>query len=244
MQQQTIHPYNHPLAFRFGSDYHPVVPFNTETDVLAPVDLSPNNLLLNPSVTQNTLSFSHFINNELLKKNARYLFGGYNEHREIYRRSNLFDENLIGSTYLEEPRNRHLGIDIWGPEGTPVFAPVGGSIHSMAFNNKFGDYGATIILQHQVDAFIFYGLYGHLSFRDLEGKRIGQFLNRGEHFANFGAPNENGDWPPHLHFQLILDIGEWNGDYPGVCKSGEAATYLYNSPDPDYILNMRKYIQK
>lgn len=231
----------HPFAHRIASDFHPVVDYDPQRDVIAAVDLSPDNPLINPSVTANTASFSAFILNELKKHNARYLVGGYNEWREIYRRSRLFDENLQGITDTEEPRNRHLGIDIWGPVGTVVYAPIGGSIHSFAYNNNFGDYGATIILQHQIDGFVFYSLYGHLSRPDLDGKRVGQFLSRGEAFASFGPPAENGDWPPHLHFQLIIDIGEWLGDYPGVCKSSEADIYLFNSPDPDLVLDMRRH---
>jgi len=55
-------------------------------------------------------------------------------------------------------------------------------------------------------------------------------------FAEFGIPSENGHWPPHLHFQIIKDRGEWEGDYPGVCKYSEREKYLNNSPDPDLVL--------
>jgi murein DD-endopeptidase MepM/ murein hydrolase activator NlpD len=110
-------------------------------------------------------------------------------------------------------------------------------IHSLAFNNHFGDYGATIILQHQLDTYNFYTLYGHLSVKDLGNARVGQFVTRGENFAHFGPPAENGQWPPHLHFQLILDMGIAEGDYPGVCKLSEAGKYLENSPDPAPLLN-------
>jgi murein DD-endopeptidase MepM/ murein hydrolase activator NlpD len=119
---------------------------------------------------------------------------------------------------VDEPRSIHLGVDIWGPAGTPVFAPIGGVVYGFAFNDKFGDYGATIILQHQVDATTFYTLYGHLSLRDLGPLREGLFINRGQKFAHFGAREENGHWPPHLHFQVIYDIGLNVNDYPGVCK--------------------------
>lgn len=148
----------------------------------------------------------------------------------MYRRSELF-----GVT--EEPRSLHLGIDIWGPAETKIYAPLGGMVHSFRFNNNHGDYGATIILQHQLETINFYILYGHLALKDIENLRVGQFLTRGEQFAHFGGPEENGNWPPHLHFQLILDMGIWEGDYPGVCKLSEADKYLKNSPDPGVILN-------
>ncbi|HYF31876.1 MAG TPA: peptidoglycan DD-metalloendopeptidase family protein [Chitinophagaceae bacterium] len=141
-----------------------------------------------------------------------------------------------------EPRRLHLGIDVWGPAGTPIFAAMGGMIHSFAFNNHFGDYGATLILLHQLDGFPFYTLYGHLCLKDIEHVSTGQYVNRGQRIAHFGLPHENGHWPPHLHFQLILDLGLYDGDYPGVCKYSEREYYLNNCPDPDIILRMNRYL--
>ena len=219
-------------------DYFPVVPLNKSTDKIVALDLSKGNQFFNESVYSAPGIFSAFIENERMKNNAAYLIGGYKEHREMYRRSNLFDKNIIDNISADEPRSLHLGIDIWSAAGTKVFAPLGGMIHSFAFNNNFGDYGATIILQHQLDTINFYTLYGHLSLKDLEGKRVGQFITRGENFAHFGPWEENGNWPPHLHFQVILDMGNYVGDYPGVCKMSEAAKYLQNCPDPNLILKM------
>jgi murein DD-endopeptidase MepM/ murein hydrolase activator NlpD len=116
-------------------------------------------------------------------------------------------------------------------------------IHSFAYNDHFGDYGATIILQHQLDMINFYTLYGHLSLRDIERIRVGQFITRGENFAHFGPWEENGNWPPHLHFQVILDMGNLEGDYPGVCKLSESGKYLKNCPDPDLILNLKRFLK-
>jgi murein DD-endopeptidase MepM/ murein hydrolase activator NlpD len=84
-------------------------------------------------------------------------------------------------------------------------------------------------------------LYGHLSQSSIKNIREGDKVERGDVFAEFGIPAENGHWPPHLHFQVIKDIGEWKGDYPGVCKYSEKEKYLDNCPDPDLILRMMKY---
>ena len=227
------------IAFTF----HPVVEFDHKTEKIASLDLSPANAGFLPKHYESTLALSDFVNGEREKTGARYLIGGYNETRNMYRRSGLFDNNLADdASMVEEPRNLHLGIDIWGQEDSRIAAPLGGMVHSYAFNNNFGDYGATIILQHQVDTLNFYTLYGHLALKDIANIRSGQFITRGEKFAHFGTPAENGDWPPHLHFQVILDMGIWEGDYPGVCKKSEAVKYLINSPDPDSILNLRQYI--
>src|SRR5690606_21096982 len=150
--------------------------------------------------------------------------------------SNLFDQNLKDDLTAEEPRNIHLGIDVWAAEGTKVYAPIAGKIHSFANNNNFGDYGPTIILKHEFSDECFYSLYGHVSLRDLEGLYMDKPIGAGAAFAHFGSANENGEWPPHLHFQLMLDIHDFIGDYPGVCKKSEHEFYLQNCPDPRLLL--------
>ena len=225
-------------------DFHPVVPFDESKHSVAALDLSKTNSEIIPAVYETTESLAAFIDRKMKASGATYLVGGYNEVREMYRRSSLFDKDLADETEgQEEPRSLHLGIDIWGSADTKVYAPLGGMVHSFAYNNNYGDYGATIILQHQVDMFNFYTLYGHLALKDLGNIRSGQFITRGENFAHFGAPDENGNWPPHLHFQLIIDLGQWEGDYPGVCKPSEASYYLSNCPNPDAMLNLYKKIQ-
>lgn len=223
--------------------FHDVVPYNSVTGKIAAIDLSKNNTAFTPGIYNSTETFIRFINEQRSALRANYLIGGYREHREMYSRSELFNRNLSGHDNKDpEPRSIHLGTDIWGDAGTKVYSPLGGMVHSFANNNQFGDYGVTIILQHQLKTINFYTLYGHLSLVDIEKLRKGQFISRGECFAHFGSPEENGNWPAHLHFQLIIDLGIHEGDYPGVCKPGEAATYLRNCPDPDLLLKLNKYI--
>ncbi len=232
------------ILTRHRHEFHKVVECS-EKDIIAALDLTKNNTALTEFIFNDTGAFSGFIQQELAKANARYLIGGYNERREMYKRSALFDferKQLNTATVPHkndaEPRRLHLGIDIWGVAGTKVHAPLGGMVHSFANNDNYGDYGATIILQHQLDTVPFYTLYGHLSLRDITGLRKGQVITRGQPFAHFGKPLENGNWPPHLHFQIIEDMEQKEGDYPGVCKVSEAGKYLKNCPDPDLMLNM------
>lgn len=216
-----------------SSDFHPLVPFDKKTDKVALLDLSKANSLFTEDIYSDMERFEKFIEQERIKSGAKYLLGGYKEERQMYRRSELFDTNLSDAQKMvDEPRSIHLGVDIWGPAGTLVFAPLGGVVYGFAFNDHFGDYGATIILQHQVDATSFYTLYGHLSLQDIGSLKEGQFISRGQPFAHFGRKEENGHWPPHLHFQVIADIGLNVSDYPGVCKPGEAVFFLSNSPNP------------
>lgn len=211
-----------------------IVPFDSSADKLLPLDFTDANKELDEEILADTRLFSNYINRKLEAANARYGIGGYNEHRTVYSRSKVFDAPVPG----DEPRRLHLGTDIWGKPNTAVMAPVDGVVHSFAFNNQFGDYGATIILSHQLDGLVFHSLYGHLSLASLGNLQEGQLIKAGEVFAGFGIPYENGQWPPHLHFQLILDIGDWKGDYPGVCKFSERHKWLQNSPDPEVLLGM------
>ncbi|MBO9684502.1 MAG: peptidoglycan DD-metalloendopeptidase family protein, partial [Flavisolibacter sp.] len=168
-----------------------------------------------------------------------YGIGGYGEHRTIYRRSKVFDSADGG-----EARRLHLGIDIWGKPYTKVMAPLDGIVHSFSFNNAFGDYGATIILTHNLEGETFHTLYGHLSLNSIKNIQEGDRIRKGDVFTEFGIPFENGQWPPHLHFQLVIDMEGKKGDYPGVCKFSEREKYLANCPDPDLILQMMQYVAK
>ncbi len=215
-------------------DFHKVVEFNPAKDKLYPFDFSSANHELTTDTIANTDAFSSYINQKLENKNCKYGIGGYNENRTLYRRSELFDE---------ANRSIHLGIDIWGPADTKVYAPLGGMVHSFAFNNEFGDYGATLILLHQLESIAFHTLYGHLSLKDIAGLSEGAYISRGQVVGHFGEAKENGHWPPHLHFQIINEMNGWKGDYPGVAAITEREKYLANNPDADLILNMMKYVK-
>lgn len=211
-----------------------IVPFHPAHNKLLLLDFTSANTDLTGDIINDTHLFSQYIENKLNAANAIYGIGGYNEHRTVYSRSKVFDTG-------GEPRRLHLGIDIWGKAGTPVFAPLAGEVHSFAFNNQYGDYGATIILRHERDGTTFHTLYGHLSLKDLNGLQEGQSIQPAQTIAHFGEPGENGQWPPHLHFQIITDMEGMKGDYPGVCKFSECKKYLANCPDPDGLIGMMRY---
>jgi hypothetical protein len=58
----------------------------------------------------------------------------------------------------------------------------------------------------------------------------------GQMIGSFGKQDENGHWPPHLHFQLMFDMEGIQGDYPGVAKFSEKEKWMGNIPDPNLIL--------
>lgn len=222
---------------KYQHSFHRVVDFDAAKDTLQPLDFTGNNKALTTEIIDDIDAFCAYIDQQI--KHAKYGIGGYAEHRTIYNRSRVFD----GAHPGEEPRRLHLGVDIWGTAGTPVYAFMGGMVHSFAFNDQYGDYGATIILLHQLDGLPFYTLYGHLSVKDIQRLSAGQYITVGETIGHFGTPEENGHWPPHLHFQVILDMQLKEGDYPGVCKYSEKEQYLANCPDPDLILQLNRYLK-
>ena len=228
------------------ADFHKVVPFDRAKDKLLLLDFSENNTDLSDKILLDTKKFSQYIHDKLEIANAKYGIGGYAEHRNIYRRSELFNATkkiIAGENATDEPRRFHFGIDIWGKPFTPVMAPLEGKVHSFAFNNNFGDYGTTIILSHRLDNRSFYTLYGHLSLASIKNLQEGNTIKKGDVFAEFGIPQENGSWPPHLHFQIIKNMQGLKGDYPGVCKFSEKEIYMDNCPDADLILGMMKYAE-
>lgn len=219
------------LLAKHAGEFKPLVDFNPTSDHVLPLDFTSANKELTDEILADTELFSSWVNRKLANAGAKFGIGGYNEHRTIYGRSVHFDT-------LEEPRRLHLGTDIWGPAGTPIYNFYDATVHSFKFNDNFGDYGATIILKYLLDGISFYALYGHLSLASLEGLTKGQFIPKGKQFATFGVKEENGYWPPHLHFQLIIDLQGMEGDYPGVCQFSMRDRYLSNCPDPASIIRM------
>ena len=226
------------ILIHHANDFHPVVPFDPAIQKIVTIDLSESNESIAEEVYCNTELFSIWVTKFLSAHSATYAIGGYNENRKLYSRSKVF--NSIENN--DEPRRLHLGMDIWGECNTPVMAPLDGVVHSFAFNNNYGDYGATIILSHYLDGCSFYTLYGHLSLNSIKNLYEGSLVRKGDVFAELGMQFENGQWPPHLHFQIIKDMEGWKADYPGVCKLSEQIKYLSNCPDPDLILQLNKYL--
>lgn len=197
------------------------------------LDLSKNNLELTKVNLSSSLEFSRYINSYLKKHNAMVAFGGYSEIRTLYNRSRYFTNGAF------EKRNIHIGLDLWCDTQTPVYTPLDATIHSFKNNTNFGDYGPTIILKHVIENVEFYTLYGHLSLESIQGLKIGKPYKQGDAIATLGNVSVNGDYPPHLHFQIIKDMQGYVGDYPGVCNEKDLGFYSKNCPNPDVLLKLR-----
>lgn len=197
-----------------------------------PLDLSVSNAGLSNANIGNAADFGQYVENYLHDHQGKVAYGGYNEERNIYQRSTIFKDNGT------EERNIHIGLDLWIKAGTVVLAALDGKVHSLNYNAGLGDYGPTIILEHQAEQKTFYTLYGHLSLKSIADLEIGTAFKQGQPIGALGDATVNGDYAPHLHFQIIRDIGDSFGDYPGVCSKKDLEFYLENCPDPNLLLKI------
>ena len=200
-------------------------------DAYLPLDLSVTNAEL-ASIGQSTSDFEKHIESFLMSNNGKVAYGGYNEKRNLYKRSEIFNDDT------SEERDIHIGLDLWIAAGTQVLAALDGSVHSFNYNKGIGNYGPTMILQHHEGQHTFHTLYGHLSLESIDGLEIGIPFKKGQTIGILGTPEVNGDYAPHLHFQIIIDIEGYFGDYPGVCNKKKLDFYLANCPDPNLLLKI------
>ncbi|MAG56138.1 MAG: hypothetical protein CMJ83_07600 [Planctomycetes bacterium] len=161
--------------------------------------------------------------------------GRYDEVRRCYLGSRFQTE----SDDSPERRTVHLGIDLFVPAGTPVCTPFAAEVATVQDNAGRLDYGPTVILRHRPpEGPEWWSLYGHLS-REVVGRlSAGTQLGPGDAFAHVGPWPENGDWPPHVHFQIITDLLGRDGEFPGVAAPSTRDVWTSLSPDPGPILGL------
>ena len=196
------------------------------------LDLSIHNPDLQNVDISSASSIQRYIELKRDQKKKAIGFGGYLEERAIYRRSQQFTT----STDPKQERNIHLGIDFWCDAGTSVHIPLNGKLHSYADNLGLGNYGPTIIFEHSIEEIRFFTLYGHLSKASIENLEINQLFEKGQKIAELGTTEVNGDYAPHLHFQIVIDLGDYLGDFPGVCSKQDLQEYVKNCPNPDIFV--------
>ena len=165
----------------------------------------------------------------------KIIAGGYHEIRPIYSTEQYAEEGNQGPEY----RAMHLGIDFWVDEGMTLHAPLDGEVFSFFNNSEDKDYGPTLILKHKYNKNkTFYTLYGHLGMPGFDVIREGQKVEKGDFIGFIGGPHENGGWPPHLHFQIILDILGNETNFPGVARPGQKSIWKQLCPDPGLLFNL------
>ncbi len=173
--------------------------------------------------------FERVIENLLEEKGIAVGAGGYNEVRPFYTTDSYTTQSNDGPHW----RTVHLGLDLWAPAHTAIFAPLAGVVQAVQDNAGERDYGPTLILEHHPEpGLTFYTLYGHLSRASIVHWKVGMQVEQGAHLADIGPRPENGNWPPHLHFQVMLDLLGNSGDYPGVAYPDQREVWTSICPDP------------
>jgi 4-aminobutyrate aminotransferase-like enzyme/Ser/Thr protein kinase RdoA (MazF antagonist) len=201
-----------------------------------PIDLSiASEFLGNYQEFNEDAIFNKKIDN-LLDENPNTIFvGGYKEARGVYNTPSFKQITNDGFCY----RTLHLGLDFWAVEGIAIHVPYDGEIVTV-FNNAISkDYGPTIIIKHSIDSEnSFYTLYGHLSEESLSQNYIGKQVKQGDYIATLGSYAVNGNWPPHLHFQIVLDLLGNTKNFDGVASINQWNVYKSICPDPNFIFNI------
>ena len=208
-------------------------PLNPEKTVI--LDLSVGSSLSAKMEGVSLEKQQEILDSYLLENNAVLGVGKYAEVRSLYVAKDFLNNSIDG----EERRTIHLGIDFFAPTGTSIYAPIEGIVHQLQDNHNELDYGPTVILRHKfTDSPEFYTLYGHLDGECLKQLKIGQKINGGMPLANIGKSNENGGWLPHVHFQIILDLFDYDGNYPGVAPPSRKKFWRSICPDPGLMLGL------
>jgi 4-aminobutyrate aminotransferase-like enzyme/Ser/Thr protein kinase RdoA (MazF antagonist) len=216
--------------------FAPVMPFDFSSEPTLVLDLGIASPLVSADPAENVEPrVTARVDEAMRAAGVRVAIGRYDEPRLLYS-SALFagDEGP-----LDERRTIHLGLDVFADAGTPVYAPLRGTVHAFADNRDALDYGPVIMLRHETgDGTEFFSLYGHLSRESLTGLAVGHVIERGDQIATLGSADVNGGWTPHLHLQLFTDLLGLGTDVPGVTRASQRAAWVSFCPDPNLVVGV------
>lgn len=210
------------------SDLFPTAPSNE----FKHIDLSVSSTWMGHEKEFNDLDLFQFKIDKLQAENPnKVLAGGYLEPRPIYT-STAYDK--VGNNGRES-RTIHLGIDFWFHANTPVHALFDGEVVTACNDEGNKEYGGLVILKHCVKGFEFYTLYGHNTVESATKNQLGDIIKKGEKIAELGNYPENGNWAPHLHFQIMMSMLDYKIDFPGVAYFRQIGVWKGLCPDPNLL---------
>lgn len=199
------------------------------------IDLSTSSAFIGGIEEFNDLAFFQKKLEALQKKvPTKIIAGGYLEKRALY--TSAIYKSASDNGF--ERRNIHLGVDFWLPENTPVHALLEGEVVCITNDAYPKGYGGLLILKHQVADFHFYTLYGHNTVQSVQKHAIGSRVKKGAQIAVLANASENGDWVPHLHFEIMLSRLDYTDDFPGVAFESELAIWKSICPDPNLLFKL------
>ncbi|MCD8405464.1 aminotransferase class III-fold pyridoxal phosphate-dependent enzyme [Tenacibaculum dicentrarchi] len=205
-----------------------------------PIDLSISSKWIGHEKEANNLALFQFKIDELQKENpTKIIGGGYLEPRVFYTSESY---QKIGNNGKEN-RKIHLGTDFWLPKNTPVHAILDGEVVISSDNQGDKNYGGLLVLKHQTDDFEFYTLYGHNTPESVQKHQVGDRILKDEKIAELGDYTENGNWVPHLHFQILLSLFDLKTDFPGVAYLKEIDVWKSVCPNPNLLFKSKELNQ-
>ena len=174
--------------------------------------------------------FDRWCEDVIARAGVDFAMGPYGEERGIYK----------GEAFAmaEGRRSTHIGIDLFAPAGEQVRAPFAGKVAFLHDDAVPYGFGPTVLLEHDAGGVTFWTLYGHLERSSWALLLPGQAIAKGQPFAAFGARHENGNWPPHLHFQIVTDHLGLEGRMHGVGLARDWQIWREIAPDPSVILGL------
>lgn len=203
-----------------------------ERELVCPLDLSVSSPLLGQPSEFNDLDWFDYQLLRVQKQNQdKLIAGGYLEPRPLYTNSSY---EKVGNNGTES-RCLHLGVDFWVPATTPVHAFLKGEVVVSVEDVGDKKFGGLVILRHQQEGIEFFTLYGHLSSVSILRLKTGHRVLRGDQIGTIGTTAENGNWSPHLHFQIMLSLLNYKNDFPGVAYRNEKHCWESICPDPNLI---------
>lgn len=206
----------------------------SDTTRLLTIDLSIHSPEIQPAeASANTAELSERLFRKIQEQGANVGIGHYLERRNLYK-----SDHFVTADPTEQ-RDIHLGIDLFIPAGESIYAPLNGKVEAFANNSERYDFGPVVILRHDTDDGIpFWTLYAHLTEQSLDRLRVGQAIEQGDLVGWIGNYPNNGDWPPHLHFQLLTTLLGMGTGIHGVATVDQLDVWQSISPDPNLLLGI------
>ena len=205
------------------------------------IDLSVSSKWIGHLQDFNNLDLLQFKIDQLQKEiPTKIIAGGYLEPRALYT-STAYD--TTGNSG-KESRSIHLGIDYWLPEFTPVHALFDGEVVIAVNDAGEKEYGGLVVLKHKTENFDFYTLYGHNTIESATKHKVGDVILKGEKVAELANYPENGNWAPHLHFQIMLSLFDYTIDFPGVAYLNQIDVWKSVCPDPNLLFKSNELQEK
>ena len=150
------------------------------------------------------------------------------------------DRSIYGAAGGPDRRTLHHAIDLYAAAGTPVMAPLPGRIAMIGNDTASEGFGGLLVLEHESgEPHRFWTVYGHLAPASLADKKVGAPINRGAVLGCLGERNENGGWPPHLHFQMLTSLCFDRAEaIIGLSAPAQWTLWESISPNPNQVLGL------